>query len=47
LTTKNGRNNLLKLDRKLRDPAHKLNPGTTADITAATLAVAILNGYRP
>jgi len=47
LTTRKGRSSLLRLDRKLRDPAHKLNPGTTADITAATLAVAILNGYRP
>jgi len=47
LTTQRGRNRLLKLDRKLHDPAHKLNPGTTADITSATLAVAILNGYRP
>lgn len=47
LTTKEGKRRLLDLDRKLRDPNHTLNPGTTADITAATLAVAILNGYRP
>src|SRR3990170_2178289 len=47
LTTKEGRSSLLKLDRKLRDKDHKLNPGTTADITSAILAVAILNGYRP
>jgi triphosphoribosyl-dephospho-CoA synthetase len=24
-----------------------LNPGTTADIIAAALALSILNGYRP
>ena len=47
LTTHHGKRQLLKLDRRLRDPAHKLNPGTTADITAAVLAINILNGYRP
>jgi len=47
LTTKNGRSGLLKLDRRLHDQAHKLNPGTSADITSAILAIAILNGYRP
>ncbi len=47
LTTKDGKKRLFDLDKRLRDPKHTLNPGTTADITAATLAVAILNGYRP
>lgn len=47
LTTPEGRDRLLKFDAKLRDPAHQLNPGTTADITSAVLALAILNGYRP
>jgi triphosphoribosyl-dephospho-CoA synthase len=47
LTTPDGRNHLLKFDQKLRDHAHQLNPGTTADITSAVLALAILNGYRP
>ena len=47
LITPSGRDSLWKLDEKLRDPAHQLNPGTTADITAAVLAVSILNGYRP
>jgi triphosphoribosyl-dephospho-CoA synthase len=47
LNTSRGRNILQKFDAKLRDPAHKLNPGTTADITSAVLALAILNGYRP
>lgn len=47
LTTPSGRDSLWKLDEKLRDPAHQLNPGTTADITAAVLAVSTLNGYKP
>ncbi|MCW4002031.1 MAG: triphosphoribosyl-dephospho-CoA synthase [Candidatus Bathyarchaeota archaeon] len=47
LTTASGRKLLLKFDEKLRDPAHKLSPGTTADITEAVLATSILNGYRP
>jgi triphosphoribosyl-dephospho-CoA synthase len=47
LTTLSGRSLLRKFDRKLRDPAHELSPGTTADITEAVLALSILNGYRP
>jgi triphosphoribosyl-dephospho-CoA synthase len=47
LATPEGRGCLLEFDTKLRDPAHQLNPGTTADITSAVLALAILNGYRP
>jgi len=47
LTTPSGRNLLQKFDKKLKDPAHKLSPGTTADITEAVLAISILNGYRP
>jgi len=47
LTTPGGRDRLLKLDAKLRTSAHLLNPGTTADITSAVLALAILNGYCP
>ncbi len=47
LTTQKGKNALLSLDQKLHDADHKLNPGTTADITSATTAVATLNGYRP
>jgi len=47
LTTAKGRGLLQRLDTELRDPSHRLNPGTTADITSAVLAVAILNGYRP
>ena len=47
LTTRSGRNLLWEFDKKLRDPAHELSPGTTADITEAVLAISILNGYRP
>ena len=47
LSTKKGKEQLIKLDRKLHDAGHKLNPGTTADITSAVLALAILQGYRP
>ena len=47
LTTQPGKDRLWKLDEKLRDPTHQLNPGTTADIIATVLAVSILSGYRP
>jgi triphosphoribosyl-dephospho-CoA synthase len=47
LATSKGKTSLRKLDQKLHDVNHKLNPGTTADITSAVLAVAILEGYRP
>jgi len=47
LTTQKGRRSVSTLDQELHDPDHELNPGTTADITSAILAIAILNGYRP
>ncbi|MDH5691010.1 MAG: triphosphoribosyl-dephospho-CoA synthase [Candidatus Bathyarchaeota archaeon] len=47
LLTSEGRSYIQKFDREIRDPAHKLSPGTTADIVTAVLAVSILNGYRP
>jgi triphosphoribosyl-dephospho-CoA synthase len=47
LATSEGRKSLQQFDQKLRDADHKLNPGTTADLTSAALATAILNGYRP
>ncbi len=47
LTSASGRNRLAQLDQTLRSGSHKLNPGTTADLTASSLAVAILEGYRP
>lgn len=47
LTTRKGREKLFQFDDKLRDAKHWLNPGTTADLTSAVLAVAVLDGYRP
>ncbi len=47
LTTRTGTQQLWNLDKRLRDPPHALSPGTTADITQAVLALAILEGYRP
>ena len=47
LATALGRNLLQKFDRKLRDPAHDLSPGTTADITEAVLVLNNLSGYKP
>ena len=45
--TSNGRKSLREFDRKLRESGNLLNPGTTADITAAALALCTLSGYRP
>jgi triphosphoribosyl-dephospho-CoA synthase len=47
LMSPSGRKRLQKLDLELRDPAHDLSPGTTADITEAVLALNNLNGYKP
>jgi triphosphoribosyl-dephospho-CoA synthase len=47
LTTRTGTQQLWNLDKRLRDPTHALSPGTTADITQAVLALALLEGYRP
>ena len=38
---------LVEFDKKLRKAGNDYNPGTTADITAAALALATLSGYRP
>ncbi len=45
--TQAGRKRLSKFDRELRGPDNRYNPGTTADIIAAVLAISVLNGYRP
>jgi triphosphoribosyl-dephospho-CoA synthase len=45
--TPQGKENTLQLDKKLRDYGNNYNPGTTADITAATIALCTLSGYRP
>jgi triphosphoribosyl-dephospho-CoA synthase len=47
LETPEGRKSILELDRRLRESGNLLNPGTTADLTAAALALCTLSGYRP
>lgn len=47
LETSEGRKSILDLDRKLRASGNRLNPGTTADLTATALALCTLGGYRP
>jgi triphosphoribosyl-dephospho-CoA synthase len=47
LMSEEGENQLLKFDEILRHDSHKLNPGTTADIIAAVIAIHLLGGYRP
>ena len=47
LETEKGRKSLQQFDKKLRIPQNKLNPGTTADLMSAALALCTLSGYRP
>ncbi|MEM3874196.1 MAG: triphosphoribosyl-dephospho-CoA synthase [Candidatus Bathyarchaeia archaeon] len=47
LKTAIGRERLREFDSMLRKESNLLNPGTTADIIAAALALAVLGGYRP
>lgn len=42
-----GKEMLMQLDDELQDAGGDLNPGTTADLTAASLFVALLEGWRP
>lgn len=42
-----GKEKLIAFDEKLRKAGNDYNPGTTADITAAALALTTLCGYRP
>jgi len=39
-----GREAVAELDRALRDPCHRLNPGATADLTAGAIFVTLLEG---
>ena len=39
-----GTRTLEEFDASLRGPDHRLNPGTTADLLAGTLLVALLTG---
>jgi triphosphoribosyl-dephospho-CoA synthase len=45
--TPKGRQLLTEFDARLRRSSNLLNPGTTADIVAAALAISVLGGYRP
>jgi triphosphoribosyl-dephospho-CoA synthase len=47
LETIEGKRSILEFDKRLRESGSRYNPGTTADITAATLALCVLSGYRP
>jgi triphosphoribosyl-dephospho-CoA synthase len=47
LETAKGKKSLSEFDKKLRAKGNTCNPGTTADLTAAALALITLNGYRP
>jgi triphosphoribosyl-dephospho-CoA synthase len=47
LETAKGKNSLKEFDKKLRSKGNSYNPGTTADLTAAALALCTLSGYRP
>ena len=47
LETQDGKKGIFELDRRLRKSGNRLNPGTTADLTAAALALCTLGGYRP
>jgi len=47
LVSSEGKKRLTEFDYSLRTPNHKFNPGTTADLIVAVLAVALLMGMRP
>jgi len=47
LKTLRGKEKLREFDLMLRKSSNLLNPGTTADIIAAALALNLLGGYRP
>jgi triphosphoribosyl-dephospho-CoA synthase len=46
-STVEGRKLLWGLDEELHGAEGGLNPGTTADLTAAALFVSLLEGWRP
>lgn len=47
LGTAEGTRALGIFDKELRSHGNELNPGTTADLTAASLMIAVLSGFRP
>ena len=46
-STEDGKNVLWALDHELKKRDGQLNPGTTADLTAASLFVLLLTGWIP
>jgi len=46
LTTKEGTSFLWKFDNKLQSLGGDYNPGTTADLTASSLMIALLSGLK-
>jgi len=47
LSTEEGRRYIEQFDKTLRREDNSLNPGTTADLTCSSIAVAVLSGFRP
>lgn len=45
--TEDGWGELNRFDSELRDTKNELNPGTSADLTAASIMLALLKGFRP
>jgi triphosphoribosyl-dephospho-CoA synthetase len=46
MLSEKGQAEIVEMDEELRRSAGHLNPGTTADITAASLMIALLTGFR-
>ena len=46
-STEIGMKMIQELDDELREENGSLNPGTTADLTAASLFLLLLSGWRP
>ncbi len=47
MKTSRGRKKAEEMDKSLQRIDHRCNPGTTADLTASTLSILLLSGYRP
>ena len=47
MKTSRGRKEAGRMDKSLQRIDHRYNPGTTADLTASTLSILLLSGYRP
>jgi triphosphoribosyl-dephospho-CoA synthase len=47
IKTSRGRKEAGRMDKSLQRIDHRCNPGTTADLTASTLSILLLSGYRP